>query len=90
MKDDSITEALQRKYIDRRKAELIDMEVCLVRQDFSNLKSFGHKLKGNGSSFGYDELTEFGSLIEESAKEKDLEKTQVYFNQIKNFINQQF
>ena len=70
------------KYLNRRIDEIEQLKnyCLLIPENINNLELFasiemiGHKLKGNGSTFGYPELTQLGLAIEEAAKKLDLEK----------------
>lgn len=59
------------KYIERRK---IDLEACLDsfdRHHYAEIEKIGHQLKGNGTTFGYPELSHLGKKLEEAAKLED-------------------
>ncbi len=55
----------------------------LDSNDFLSLKSFGHKLKGSGKSFGFDEISEIGKKIEFCASINDLSSLIELFEELK-------
>lgn len=60
------------RYIERRK---MDLENCLMNfegENFTELERVGHKLKGNGKTFGHEEITDIGATMERAAQEKDV------------------
>jgi len=57
-----------KKYLTRRQQDLEVCQQALASRDFSRLEMVGHKIKGNGASFGYPELSQLGEVLEESAK----------------------
>lgn len=59
------------RYIQRRKK---DLEMCLAsfeEEKFEELEKVGHQLKGNGRTFGHNDLTEIGMTMEQAAHERD-------------------
>jgi HPt (histidine-containing phosphotransfer) domain-containing protein len=41
--------------------------------DFEGLRGIGHKLKGEGGSYGLDAISRFGAEIEQAARNHDVE-----------------
>ena len=71
-------------YIENRRADVADLEVALQGPHvlegvetgpagLERARMVGHQLKGSGRSFGLDELSRLGALLELAAKENDLE-----------------
>ncbi|MGZ3726874.1 MAG: Hpt domain-containing protein [Pseudobdellovibrio sp.] len=58
-------------YLERRRLEIEDLRLFLSERDYETIGKIGHKLKGNGSSFGFDHITELGELIMIAAKNKN-------------------
>ncbi len=50
-------------YISRREQEVISLKIFASASDFSSISKIGHKLKGNGSSFGFDRISEIGTHL---------------------------
>lgn len=50
-------------YLNRRDEDIIALNSFLNNRDFKAIKMLGHKLKGNGSSFGFDGISEAGELL---------------------------
>jgi PAS domain S-box-containing protein len=61
-------EQLSRNYISARKREISRMREFAPGQGMTELRVFGHNMKGTGTSFGFPELTKLGAAIEEAAK----------------------
>ena len=69
-----LTEDVLAKYRSRR---LEDLEIChksLLIRDFTAIERVGHKLKGNGVTFGYPELSKLGEDLENSAQASDMSR----------------
>ena len=50
-----------------RLAEITVLREALRRHDFETVKLLGHRLKGNGASFGFPLLSDMGADLEASA-----------------------
>ena len=66
--------ASQVKYLVRRHEELGLAKQALRKGDLSPIQSMGHKLKGNGATFGFPELGELGAELEVAAAENHVER----------------
>lgn len=62
---------------------------ALAVEDFNVARTFGHNLKGSGSSFGMVELTRIGARIETAARQRlredvrrDLEAVSAYLSRV--------
>jgi HPt (histidine-containing phosphotransfer) domain-containing protein len=58
-------------YLEKRRKDVLKYRQALADQDFDTLRMMGHKMKGTGAGYGFAELTEIGSAIEEAALRKD-------------------
>jgi hypothetical protein len=43
------------------------MTAALQRDDFEQIRTLGHNMKGAGQGYGFPEITNFGRLIEEAS-----------------------
>ncbi len=81
-------EAIQR-YRTRRHADLIRCRECLVKRDFETIQTIGHNLKGNGSSFGFPELSQIGEKMEISARELNDSQIALLVDRLEAWVHQQ-
>jgi HPt (histidine-containing phosphotransfer) domain-containing protein len=66
------SEELKNQYIHRRREELKVYIDSLKSQDFEAMGRIGHRMRGNGISFGFPELSALGEKMETAAKQKKL------------------
>ncbi|OFZ32046.1 MAG: hypothetical protein A2622_12510 [Bdellovibrionales bacterium RIFCSPHIGHO2_01_FULL_40_29] len=59
-------------YLSRRDQDIQALKTFAANEDFASMRSLGHKLKGNGSSFGFDQITEFGEQIMKACDAKNM------------------
>jgi HPt (histidine-containing phosphotransfer) domain-containing protein len=75
------------RYMERRKR---DLEVCLVSLEFENfneLEKVGHQLKGNGVTFGHNDLSLIGNKLEEAAARKNIAELEVALKDFSHWVN---
>ncbi|MCX5826631.1 MAG: Hpt domain-containing protein [Deltaproteobacteria bacterium] len=55
-------------YLENRLKDIAAIQEYLVQGDYEAIRSVGHKMKGSGGGYGFDEITNIGRAIEEAAK----------------------
>ncbi len=76
------------RYLARRKE---DLEKCLMsfqEHNFSALEKVGHQLKGNGLTFGYQELSHIGAQLELAAAYKNEAELEKAINDFSSWVGQ--
>jgi HPt (histidine-containing phosphotransfer) domain-containing protein len=58
-------------FLKNRTKELDSLSAALKAGDYEQLKQLGHRMKGVGNSYGFPPISEFGKLIEDSARKSD-------------------
>ena len=76
------------RYIERRQKDLENCSQWVRDKNFANLEKIGHQLKGNGSTFGFEELSRIGVIMEDAAKRKDLPRLENVVSYLNVWINQ--
>ena len=66
-------EELRREYMAEFHEVIEECEGLVSAHDTKALEGIGHRLKGNGSSFGFDHVSEIGGEMEEAGKDDDFE-----------------
>lgn len=66
--------ALLPGYLHRRDQDARDLESLLFERDYDAIAAIGHKLKGNGTAFGFARISASGAEIERTAKTHDLDR----------------
>ncbi len=51
-------------YLVRRKSDLAELEKALATSNFEPFKRLGHQMKGNASSFGFNDLAVLAEKLE--------------------------
>jgi HPt (histidine-containing phosphotransfer) domain-containing protein len=58
-------------FMKNRQKELDTLRVALAAADFEQLRQLGHRMKGVGVSYGFDQVSALGKSIEEGARRGD-------------------
>jgi CheY-like chemotaxis protein len=58
-------------YLAARRSEVAGMMALLAASDFDRLRVLGHNFKGNGTPYGFPELSKLGAELESAAKRAD-------------------
>lgn len=67
----NVPDEMMLRYFERRKHDLDECLHHLRKGDLAFIEKVGHKLKGNGVTFGYPELSEIGEELESTARAQD-------------------
>jgi len=58
-------------YLERRRADVGAISVALESGDFESVRTLGHRMKGSGSGYGLDRVSEIGAALEQAAGERN-------------------
>ncbi len=59
-------------YLGKRREDAAALSTLLAASDLTNIQRIGHDMKGTGTSYGFDTVTQLGSELEQAAKTSDL------------------
>lgn len=59
------------KYLNRRLDEVAELNECLLSGNYEPALMIGHRLKGNGETFGFPLISKIGISLELAAQAKD-------------------
>ena len=59
-------------YILRRETDILELNLFKKSNDFDSIRKLAHRLTGNGSSFGFDRISEIGAQLTHSAERNDI------------------
>jgi HPt (histidine-containing phosphotransfer) domain-containing protein len=59
-------------FMTHKREDLRAIVVAIARADYEALSRLGHRIRGEGGSYGFEELTEIGTALEIAAKARDL------------------
>jgi HPt (histidine-containing phosphotransfer) domain-containing protein len=71
-------------FLENRKKNIEEIEGYLISKDFEQITSIAHKIKGSSRLYGFQELADISSNLEQSGKDKNFDKIIKYFEDLKN------
>lgn len=73
-------------FLENRKLDVEKLRAELESNDFINLQSIGHSIKGVGGGYGFDLMSELGAAIESAAKAQNAEQAREKIDQLDNYL----
>ena len=67
-----------------RDAEKI--KVLLGSGDYESIQRMGHSMRGSGGGYGFDEISEIGTRIEQAAKDRDKSEILLQVEGLLNYL----
>jgi HPt (histidine-containing phosphotransfer) domain-containing protein len=59
-------------FLEHKRADIGIIRVAIDHKDYEAVSQIGHKMKGEGGSFGFDAVTVMGAALEQAALHQDL------------------
>lgn len=75
-------------YLTRRDQDIETLKSYIKTKDFAGVKWLAHKLKGNGSSFGFDKISQIGTQLTEASDSKNIQDIERLVSTLENEIVQ--
>ena len=60
-------------------------EAC-EQSNYEEIRVLGHNMKGTGSAYGFDAISEIGAALEQCAKERNSEKVRMLANEVSVYL----
>ncbi|MFA5181776.1 MAG: Hpt domain-containing protein [Syntrophales bacterium] len=75
-------------YLENRLKDIAAIQASLAQGDYEAIRSLGHKMKGSGGGYGFDEITNIGQAMEEAAKTGNKEEIVRQAEALKTYLEQ--
>ncbi len=84
---DSDIEDLIPGFLENRQEDVKSIYDALEKEDYETIRILGHSMKGAGGGYGFDEITDIGRSIEESAEDKNQEEVKKWVINLSNYLD---
>ncbi|MBI3357321.1 MAG: Hpt domain-containing protein [Nitrospirae bacterium] len=74
-------------FLANRKKDLLTIRSALAEQDYKTIQTLGHRMKGDGGGYGFDQITEIGSVMELAAAQRDHSAVEQYTAELEDFLS---
>ena len=82
----TISKEQQEKYLSRRAEDLAQSFTAEESKDADTLRRIGHKMKGSGLTFGFEDIGNIGRQMEEAANAQDWAKIHTLLIQFRDLL----
>ena len=73
-------------FLERKRADARAILAALDKGDTETIARLGHKMKGEGGSYGFDAITDLGRGLEEAAKGHDFSAARQLSTELTEFL----
>jgi signal transduction histidine kinase/CheY-like chemotaxis protein len=80
--------AMAPRYLKNMEKSLKELRAAEATQDYATIQRIGHNLHGTGGSFGFPLITEFGTAMEQAAKDRDIGQIRSAVLQFGSYLEQ--
>ncbi len=70
-----------------RRQDVIAMLDALDRGDLGTVESLGHGMKGSGSSYGFQAITDIGAALEQAAERADTGASRKWVGELSRYLD---
>ncbi len=74
-------------FLNNKRKDAVTIAEAAERGDCDALRAIGHKLKGEGGSYGLDRITELGAAIEGAALSRDLAAVRRHHGELVEYLD---
>ena len=74
------------EYLEKRREDVGRLRTALAQGDYGAVRTLGHQMAGSGAGYGFTEITNIGTAIEESALAGDPERIQSSIDALDRYL----
>jgi HPt (histidine-containing phosphotransfer) domain-containing protein len=75
-------------FLTHKRADIDTIFEAVTRRDYAAIRSIGHKIKGDGGSYGFHSMTEIGRGLEHAAAMRDDRAVTTLARQLLSYLDQ--
>ena len=80
-------EAIVPGFLANRQRDLTTIDACLKQGDLRTISLLGHRMKGDGGGYGFEEISTIGDHMEQAALAQDLAALSAHVEHLRNFLS---
>lgn len=73
-------------FLNNRRKDVISIHEALETGNFEAIRILGHRLMGDGGSYGFDAISEIGAALEQAATNQDSEKIRRSAGELSDYV----
>jgi HPt (histidine-containing phosphotransfer) domain-containing protein len=79
-------EAIVPGFLENRRKDAAALDTALHGNDWKTLRLLGHRMKGDGGSYGFEEISRIGDALEQAAMRRDRADVQKQTTALADFL----
>lgn len=79
-------EAIVPGFLANRRRDLTIIDACLQQGDLNTIRLLGHRMKGDGGGYGFDQISVIGDRLEQAAMAHNLSALHDQLKGLKDFL----
>lgn len=80
-------EAIVPGFLANRRRDLVTIEACLKQGDLNTIRMLGHRMKGDGGGYGFDQISAIGDNLEQAVMRQDGPLIERHIALLKDFLS---
>ena len=73
-------------FLENKRKDLRTLRIAVGTQDFVTLQTLGHRMKGDGGGYGFDQISEIGARLEIAAKQENRPEAEHCVAELEDFL----
>ncbi len=73
-------------FLDNRRKDVEFVHGALKQGDFEVIRTVGHKMRGDGGGYGFQEISEIGEALEQAAKHRNSIQIHRWVKELSNYL----
>ncbi len=74
-------------YLEKRRGDVAKLREALIHGDYNTIRTLGHQMAGTGGGYGFEPITEIGSVLEDSALAIDADRIRTSIEDLDRYLN---
>ena len=80
-------EAIVPGFLANRQRDLVTIEGCLKQGDLNTIRMLGHRMKGDGGGYGFDQISSIGDDLEQAVMVQNVPLIEKQVALLKDFLS---
>ena len=73
-------------YLENRQKDIVEMTGAVENGEFETIRVLGHRMKGSGGGYGFDQITDIGFALENASKEENGDEIRARIDELRDYL----
>jgi HPt (histidine-containing phosphotransfer) domain-containing protein len=79
-------EAAVPEFLDSRRQDVTALREALERGDFETIRRLGHRMRGSGSGYGFEAITQIGECLERAGRNRTPDEVPRWLAELADYL----